>query len=263
MKFSIIGTGFILPAHVLAIRDIGGEIIDIVNDSHSPDAWKEMIRNTVAECIVILTPNDLHFDMAMMAAENRKIVLCEKPLTITSIKAQELTKRNNVFTVLQLRHHPFIEKIKSEIHKDGGNEVNIDISVYRDSKYYAGWKGKAERSGGLLFNLGIHYFDLLLHLFGEAKKASVQSLSDKVGEGTIEGTEYLCRWRISTDEKRETQHRIFKVNGVDYNFSNKDNLSYENLHRFVYEDLTNGKGITPDEALKSITLVENLYEAAK
>lgn len=261
MKFSIIGTGFIFPSHIQAIRDIGGKIRDIVNDAHGQDTWKDMIKNTDADCIVVLTPNDLHFEMIMASIEQGKIVLCEKPLVIKSEHARILLEKPDIFTVLQLRHHPLVKKLKSEINEKENYEINMDISVYRDENYYKSWKGQKERSGGVLFNLGIHYFDLLLYLFGKAKKIKTSFLDDKTGEGIIEGDNYICNWRLSTDEKRENQRRIFKINGKDYNFSSKDNLSFENLHVFVYQDLLNKKGILPGETLKSIELVEKIYKS--
>ncbi len=261
MKFSIIGTGFIMPHHAQAIYNVNGEIRDIVNDTHGENAWREMVKNTDADCIVVLTPNDLHFNMVMAASEQGKIVLCEKSLAIKSSEAEILAKKPNIFTVLQLRHHKLAKQLKSEIKKDNKYEIEMDISVYRDEKYYKSWKGQKERSGGILFNLGIHYFDLLLYLFGEPKKALASFLDEKTGKGTVEGENYICRWRVSTDEKRDNQRRLFKINGKDYNFSSKDNLSYENLYTFIYKDLLEGKGIAPTEALKSIKLVEKLYES--
>ncbi|MBC7074355.1 Gfo/Idh/MocA family oxidoreductase, partial [Candidatus Parcubacteria bacterium] len=80
-KFAVIGTGFIFRTHLQAINKIGGKIVDAVNESNGKDAWREMVKNTDADCVVILTPNDLHFEMAKFSAENGKIVLCEKPLT--------------------------------------------------------------------------------------------------------------------------------------------------------------------------------------
>lgn len=258
MKFSIIGTGFILPAHVQAIRDVGGEIIDIVNDSRGQDSWKKMIQSTSADCIIVLAPNYLHKEMIFEAKKNGKIVLCEKPIVITSKDCQELIGKENIFSVLQLRYHPLFKDIKANI-KEQGNVINMDISVFRDQKYYEGWKGQKDKSGGVLFNLGIHYFDLLLYLFGEPTEIKTEYLDEKTGRGIIKGKNYICNWQVSTDAKRESQKRVFEINGVNYNFSSKDNLSFENLHKFVYEDLLNGKGVGPAEALKSIKLVENLY----
>lgn len=260
MTFSIIGTGFIFPAHAEAIRSVGGKIRDVVNTSRGEHAWRDVMKTTDADCVVILTPNDLHFEMATAAADAGKIVLCEKPLAIKSEDAKILAAKPNIFTVLQLRHHPMVKKLKSEINNNETHDIEMDISVYRDPHYYKIWKGMKERSGGVLFNLGIHYFDLLLYLFGEPKELATLTLDAKTGTGTIKGKNYSCRWRISTNERRDNQRRTFKINGVDHNFSSKDNLSYENLHRHVYEDLLNGTGTLPSEALKSIELVEKLYK---
>ena len=258
MKFSIIGTGFILPAHVQAIRDVGGEIIDIVNNCRGEDYWKQIIQSTRADCIVVLTPNYLHKEITLEAVKNGKIVLCEKPLVLNSKDCEELIGKGKIFSVLQLRHHPLLKDIRADI-KETGNVINMDISVYRDQKYYEGWKGQKEKSGGVLFNLGIHYFDLLLYLFGDATEIKTEYLDEKTGRGTIKGLNYICNWHVSTDAKKDNQKRIFEINGTDYNFSSKDNLSFENLHRFVYEDLLKGGGVDPEQALKSIKLVEKAY----
>ncbi|MDF1498758.1 MAG: Gfo/Idh/MocA family oxidoreductase [Patescibacteria group bacterium] len=260
MKFSLIGTGFIMPRHAQAIIETGGEICEIINDSQSETAWKKMIETTKADCVVILTPNDLHFEMALKAVECGKVVLCEKPLAINSEDVKILEKKPNVFSVLQLRHHLIAKKLKKEIVENNKYDIEMDISVYRDENYYSGWKGMKERSGGVLFNLGSHYFDMLLYLFGDAKNIKTTLIDDKTGEGIIEGENYSCKWMVSTDAKRDNQKRVFKINGTDYNFSSQDNLSFENLHRFVYEDLLDGKGVTPSEALQSIELIERLYK---
>ncbi len=256
MKFSIIGTGFILPSHIEAIRDIKGKIIDVVNTSKDLNSWKKMIRETDANCIVILAPNYLHNEMIQESLKNNKVVLCEKPLVIKEEDGELLQSEENLFTVLQLRHHPLINDIKRNIREK--NEIEMDISVYRDEDYYNSWKGQKEKSGGVLFNLGVHYFDILLYLFGEAKEIKTKEINDKTGQGLIIGDNYICNWKVSTDAKKEEQRRVFKINGIDYNFSSRDNLSFENLHRFVYQDLLKGEGVTPKEALRSIRLIKRI-----
>lgn len=260
MKFLLIGDGFIAPRHKEAIKEIGGEIIGIVEER---DDWRKEIKKTDAECVVVLTPNDLHYQMAKFAAENKKIVLCEKPLTIISKDAEELAKYENIFTVLQLRHHPDVEKIKPYIKKKKEDKIEMDISVFRDEDYYKSWKGQKERSGGVLLNLGVHYFDLLIYLFGEPKTAVLKTLDEKTGTGIIKGENYICDFRISTAEEKGKQKRVFKINDRQYNFSSKENLSHENLYGFLYRDLIKKRGVFPEEALKSIKLVEKLYGKQK
>ena len=258
-KFAVIGKGFIYDSHADAISKIGGEIIEVIEESRGPDAWKEAVKKTEADCVVILAPNHLHFEMAKLSAENEKTVLCEKPLALKSEQARELFGYPNIFTVYQLRYHPFVTKLKSEA--KGNYQIEMDISVHRDEAYWQSWKGRQERSGGILFNLGIHYFDLLLYLFGEAKEINTSYIDDKVGKGLISGDNYVCNWQIRADAAKEKQKRVFKINGEDYNFSSKDNLSFENLHLFVYKDLLNKKGVTPKEAIKSIELIEKIYKS--
>lgn len=262
-KFSLIGTGYIMPVHVDAIvNHIGGKIIDIVNTAHGEDTWKQAVENPHTDCIAILTPNDLHFEMALSAAQQNKIVLCEKPLVIKSDHAKILVQHPHIFTVLQLRYHPLVKQLKQEVSSDKDYEIDMDISVYRDENYYKSWKGQKERSGGILFNLGIHYFDILSYVFGDPLRASVYTLDEKTGTGILEGTQYQCRWKISTDASRDQQHRIFTINSVEWNFSSKDNLSHENLHRYVYEDLLQGNGVSAKEMLSTIQLIEKLSHGA-
>jgi len=261
MKFLLIGNGFIAPIHKEAIKSIQGEIVGVVDESQGKDKWKEEIAKTDADCVVILTPNDLHFEMAKFASERGKLVLCEKPLALSSEHVKILAEKPNIFSVFQLRHHPLAKKLKTEIISEKKYDVEIDVSVHRDEHYYQCWKGQNERSGGILFNLGVHFFDLLLYLFGDAQKTETAFLDLKTGEGIIEGKNYKCRWRISTNETKENQRRVFKIDGKDYNFSSKDNLAYENLHKFVYQDLMEGKGILPEEALKPIKLIERLCKS--
>lgn len=242
MKFSILGTGFIFPRHLKAIQEAGGEITGL---------------NTNEDCVVILTPNDTHFYYAKEYAEKGKIVLCEKPLVIKSKDAEILAQYDNIFTVMQLRYHPLIEEIKKNIKNN--NDIEIDIDVHRDRTYFQSWKGQEQRSGGILFNIGIHYFDLLLYLFGPAQRILTTNYDEKVANGKVWGKGYQCKWRVSVMATQESQHRTFKVNGADYNFSSLDNLSYENLHQFVYRDLIKGQGIQAKDIIEVTKLVESFY----
>ncbi|MDD2696657.1 MAG: Gfo/Idh/MocA family oxidoreductase [Candidatus Pacebacteria bacterium] len=257
-KFAVIGKGFIYNLHQEAIAKIGGEIVDIVDESNGPDAWKEMVKRTAADCIVILAPNHLHFEMARFSAECGKMVLCEKPLTLKSEEAKILAKYPNIFTVYQLRYHPSAKKLKSEVKGNENYQIEMNISVHRDEDYWQSWKGREEKSGGIIFNLGIHYFDLMLYFFGKADELQTKSLTYKTGEGKISGKNYSCDWRITTEAPKENQCRIFKINGVNYDFTSK-----ENLHFFVYQDLLEGKGVAPEESMKSIELIEKIYENSK
>jgi len=240
-KFSLTSTGFIMPTHIEAIRKSKNELVGI---------------NTNEDYVVVNSPNYLHYQHIKEHLD--KTILCEKPLVINSEQARELAQYDNVFTVLQLRYHPLLKKI----HPLEMNNIEMDISVYRDEKYFSGWKGDESKSGGILFNLGIHYFDLLFHLFGRPVSC-IGDYDDRTAMGVINGDKFHCQYRLSVNEKIDNQRRIFKINGRDYNFSKKENLAYENLHRYVYEDLVCGKGVRAKDILWLIEWINKLKFASQ
>lgn len=263
MKYIIIGTGFIFRKHLQAINQIGGLLLDVCDISHGRgEEWKKIVRNHEADCVVILTPNYLHYPIAIAASDAGKIVLCEKPLALNPRHVEDLAKRRNIFVVQQLRYHPEIKRLEKEIAQGKKYDINIDISVFRDRHYFNGWKGDFEKSGGPLFTLGVHYFELLLHLFGPALDARMDDFDGKTGRGTIKGKNYNCRWLVSVAAKiNEPWKREFTINGQKINLSSKENLAEENLHQFVYQDLLQNKGVTPAEVMSTIELIEKLYVA--
>jgi UDP-N-acetyl-2-amino-2-deoxyglucuronate dehydrogenase len=260
MKFALIGTGFIMPRHVEAINHIKGKIVDVVNTAHGEHVWRDMIASTTADYIVILTPNHLHYEMAEHARKHGKMVLSEKPLTLSTKETKKLARIGNVFTVMQLRHHPTIVDLKSRIDPKVKHAIVMDIAVYRDADYDKGWKGQVKKSGGILFNLGVHYFDIIQYLFGMPTQFRGTTIGKKTAAGICTGKNYECSWRLSTDETRERQRRIFEIDGIQYNLSSQDNLSYENLHRAIYRDIVEGRGITAKDALPSIEFIERIMK---
>jgi len=261
MKYAIIGTGFIFRNHLQAIRATGGEVVDVCDITHGrAEEWRKVVKNPEADCVVVLTPNYLHYPVAVAASEAGKIVLSEKPLAIRSADVRDLANRKNIFVVQQLRYHPEVKRLEKEIAKDAKYNIDINVLVYRDQHYFDGWKGDIEKSGGPLFTMGAHYFELLLHLFGPALKAKMDDFDGKTGRGTVKGANYDCNWLVSVGAKiDELWKREFIINGQPVNFSSKENLAEENLHHFVYRDLIEGKGITPADVLPAIELIEKLY----
>jgi UDP-N-acetyl-2-amino-2-deoxyglucuronate dehydrogenase len=219
--FAIIGSGYILLKHIEAIRSIGGEITDVINENGGNN-WKTLINRTQAKYIIVLTPNYLHEEVARYAMGLGKIVLCEKPFCIKPIKRDY----KNVFVVLQLRYHPLVKEMRKLIDKE--NNVIIDVAVWRDKSYDNGWKGDDKKSGGIYFNLGVHYIDLVYWLCGKNK----------------------VNLKVNLTTKSKSPHRIITINGKSFNLSSKENLSEENLHKFVYQDLIKGKGVQPKDLVK-------------
>lgn len=253
MKYAIVGMGFIFGRHVQAIEATGGQIIMTcdIDPSKNPDYtdWELMMDSDAfneVDAVVICTPNYLHKPMAQKALALGKQVLCEKPLSIDGVDGLE-----DVNVVLQLRYAPQLKGLKPEY-------VSVVAKMYRDDSYWKSWKGNDLKSGGILYNLGIHYIDLLIFLLGEPIKVLDAYCDPKLVSGSAEFERGRGRFHIEIIDSREGQSRSVIVDGKEINLSDKDNLSYENLHTEVYKHFINGDGIPLSEARKSLELVDHI-----
>ncbi len=252
MKYAIIGSsGFIAPRHRKAIQDTGGEVVltcDITGEADFTD-WVEMYhspRFKEVDCVVICTPNYLHSVMTREAVLLGKKVICEKPLALEGIK-----NLKGVTPILQLRYHPEIQGLKAK-------DVFIEARMFRNEKYWNSWKGEAIKSGGILYNLGVHYIDLLTVLLGKPKDILNSEVSDKLALGTVEFENGIGHFYIEIVDSPDKQRRSMVVDGKTINLSNQENLSYEDLHKHVYEDFIKGKGFTIKDAKVALDLIKKL-----
>src|SRR5439155_15250692 len=81
----------------------------------------------------------------------------------------EAETKRRINTVLQLRLHPALLALKQQLAAlpaRDQRQVTLTYVTARGPWYQYSWKGQTERSGGLATNIGIHFFDLLIWLFG-------------------------------------------------------------------------------------------------
>jgi UDP-N-acetyl-2-amino-2-deoxyglucuronate dehydrogenase len=144
--------------------------------------------------------------------------------------------------------------------------INLTYITSRGPWYLVSWKGQLERSGGLTTNIGIHFFDLLIWLFGEVEHSEVHvSLPARVG-GYLELKYARVKWFLSIDKNdippaaRETGQRTFRsitVDGEEIEFSG----GFADLHTIVYQDVLDGRGFGLEDARASIILVHGIRNA--
>ncbi len=265
-RWGIIGLGFIARRHMDSIEDIGDELImacdndlskfsKITGNVFCTNNWLTMVNVPefkLVDNVAICTPNHLHPPMIVECEKRGKKVLCEKPLTIDS---KYIGMMNGTRTVLQLRHNPEMIELKKKI--TSGHKVRLQLLINRGKFYWEGWKGQEKKSGGLLFNIGIHYFDLMQWLFGNVLSNNIVLSEGHHSIGTIEFQKASVFWEFYLHQPMDTQIRTLVVDGKPYNLAKR----FENLHLKVYEDFKNGKGVSKHEAAKSIKLVERLTMA--
>jgi UDP-N-acetyl-2-amino-2-deoxyglucuronate dehydrogenase len=120
------------------------------------------------------------------------------------------------------------------------------------------WKADKQKSGGLMMNIGIHFFDLLLWLFGDVKSYKVDSIQEKRTSGYLELERAKVNWHLSIDKNElpdgGSPYRLFMIDGERHRFDN----SFANLHTESYRQILSNNGFGISDAEKAIELVESL-----
>ena len=156
------------------------------------------------DAVIIGTPSGLHAEQGIGAAQHGLHVLTEKPIDISTDRADALIsacKQAGVKlgVIFQDRFKPDIRRLKEFLAAGGlGKNLLVDARVkwYRPPEYYSDskWRGTlALDGGGALMNQGIHTVDLLMWLFGD-----VVSLQARAGTilHKIESEELMAKPRF-------------------------------------------------------------------
>ncbi len=184
---------------------------------------------------------------------------------------QELEQESGrrVFTILQLRVHPSLVELKSKIMQVTSNrkrEIDLTYVTSRGGWYIVSWKGQTERSGGLVTNIGIHFFDLLIWLFGDVQKSEVHLSNPTKACGFIELQNAVVRWYLSIDKndlpadviaKKQTTFRSITIDGSEIEFSG----GFTDLHTVVYREILGGGGFGLEAARPSVALAHDIRNA--
>ncbi len=287
VRCGLIGaSGYVAPRHMEAIKNVNGELVTILdpNDSvgiidrfhpkasyfseyerfdREVDRLKRMGKGL--DYISIASPNYLHDAHIRFALKNGSHAICEKPLvlnpySISSLEELQKETGKNIYPILQLRLHPSIVKLKENYWSDNGdNEVELKYVTPRGKWFHYSWKGDLVKSGGIATNIGIHFFDMLLWIFGDVKNSYVSHHSKNSSQGYLELERANVDWSLSVDE-RDLPHkdwkafRSIKVNGEEIDFSD----GFTDLHTKSYEEILSGNGFSLDDANPALDLVHKI-----
>lgn len=225
------------------------------------------------DMVSICSPNHLHDAHIRMALRNGADALCEKPLVlhpedIHVLRNLERETGRRVWTVLQLRTHGSLIALKTRLDSEprAMREVTLSYVTGRGQWYLKSWKGRLEQSGGLATNIGVHFFDLLTWLFGNAINLEVHERSDIVAAGYLQLEHARVRWYLSIDadyvpaalrEKGQRTYRSITVDGQELEFSE----GFTDLHTEVYRRTLEGQGFGVLDTLGAIEAVASIRTA--
>jgi len=279
--------GYIAPRHLKAIKDTGNNLVAALDphdsvgvlDSYFKDVsyfreperfdrYLEKNKRGVdkIDYVSVCSPNFLHDSHIRMALRVGANVICEKPLVLNPWNCDALMEAEKEYgkkinTVLQLRYHPSILKLKEQFsNSKKRHNINLSYITSRGPWYSFSWKGDVEKSGGLISNIGIHFFDMLLWIFGGVQGYNVEVNNDILARGSLELERADVLWNLSIDRKnlpddcKGTTFRSITIDGDEVEFSG----GFTDLHTKVYEEVLAGRGFGVIDVKPTIELVYHL-----
>jgi len=295
-NFALIGAGgYIAPRHMKAIKDTGNNLIAALDkndsvgilDSYFPDAdfFTEFERfdrhlekikrmGKKIDFVSVCSPNYLHDAHIRFGLRIGADVICEKPIVlnpwnIDALEEIEKETGHKVYTILQLRLHPAIIALKEKIDAGpAGKKYSVDLQYItsRGHWYHTSWKGDITKSGGIATNIGVHFFDMLMWVFGDVKETKVTQHTKTTASGTLELEKATVNWMLSIDvntlpaEVKLAGKRTFRtltIDGDAFEFSE----GFTELHTQSYKDIIAGKGFPMSASKRAIELVHTIRQS--
>ncbi len=231
---------------------------------------KKRRKGDAIDYVSICSPNYLHDAHIRFALRNVADAICEKPLVlnpwnIDGLEEVEADTGSKVYNILQLRLHPALIELKQKVEENksdtskAGKKHEIDLTYItsRGRWYFISWKGDDSKSGGIATNIGIHFFDMLIWIFGKVQMNIVHLFEPNKAAGFLELENARVRWFLSVDEKSlpvdvrasgQRTYRSITVDGEEIEFSK----GFTDLHTLSYQEIVAGNGFGLQEARASV-----------
>ena len=188
----VIGTGFIGPVHVEALRRAGIEVLGIVGSTPGKSSraamqlglpthfqsLEQVLADSRVDSVHLATPNVLHYPQAKAVLQAGKHCLCEKPLAMTAAQTAELVElaahsRVAAGVAYNIRYYPLCHEVATRIRSGGmGRLLHATGSYVQDwllKPTDFNWRVLSSAGGPLraVADIGTHWLDLLQFIVGE------------------------------------------------------------------------------------------------
>jgi len=292
-RFALTGVaGYIAPRHLKAIKETGNTLVAALDPNDSvgildgyfsdvdffvdPERFDRHLEKLYRQgngidYMSICSPNFLHDPHIRMALRTKAHAICEKPLVLNPwnldlLKDIEQETGRKVYNILQLREHDAVIRFREKIHnikKQDKFDVDLSYITTRGNWYLYSWKGYIEKSGGLATNIGIHFFDMLIWIFGKVQKSELYFSDSKTVSGYLELENARVKWFLSIDPETLPQdvkaqgkrtYRSMLIDGEEFEFSE----GFTDLHTIVYKQILEGKGFGLEDARPSVELAHQI-----
>lgn len=220
-RAAVIGTGFIGPVHVEALRRAGVEVVGVLGSSTAKSVaaadklqidrayttLQDLVADPQVDSVHITSPNVAHFKQAATCLNAGKHVVCEKPLAMNSKETErlvELARRAGVAAAVNynMRYYPLcIEAAERRRDSELGDVFHVAGGYVQDWLFHRhdyNWRVSAGDGGSLraVADIGTHWLDLVYSITGleveelcaDLKTVHEQRLAPVGGVETFAGT---------------------------------------------------------------------------
>ncbi len=138
----------------------------------------------------------------------------------------------------------------------------------RGNWYQISWKGDNSKAGGIATNIGIHFFDMLIWIFGSVKRLGVEKLDADNAAGFLELERANVRWNLSINydhipaeirAKGKRTYRSLNMGGEEIEFSD----GFTDLHTSSYASILKNEGFGLTETRPAIELAYQIRNSNK
>jgi predicted dehydrogenase len=191
LRAGVIGTGFIGPVHIEALRRLGVRVTALCDLPGRVEAsaealgipgrfsdYHELLRAPNVDVVHIAAPNRFHYEMAMAALAAGKHCICEKPLAMNTAQTGRLLARarqaRTVFAVnYNVRFYPAVLQLRRMAARgELGKIIHVNGSylqdwLFKDTDY--NWRLLPEQGGKLraVADIGTHWLDTVCFILGD------------------------------------------------------------------------------------------------
>lgn len=193
IKAAIIGTGFIGPAHIEAVRRLGfvemsalcengdalaAEKAKALHIEKSYGSVEELLKDDEIQVVHNCTPNHLHHAISKKIIEAGKNIISEKPLAMTakqSAELLELAEKKGVVHAINFnyRYYPLVQEAREMVRSGKVGSIYHANGSYTQDWLYLNtdwnWRLQPELSGDsrAVADIGSHWLDCIQFVSGE------------------------------------------------------------------------------------------------
>ena len=224
------------------------------------------------ELVVILTPNDTHYELARQALQAGKHVVVDKPFTVTSGEAYalgELARREDrVLTVFHNRRWDSdfltIKRLLAQGKLGRLRRFESRWERYRPEPK-GNWREDDRAGSGVLYDLGSHLIDQALQLFGKPRSVLAHLRTQRQGTSAVDAFDWIGDYgemwaHLSSNCLTASPTFRFLLSGENATFCSQQLDSQENALKSGKSPQQAGWGEEPQECWGTLTSCDGVLK---